>query len=265
MKKDWLEREMTMEVVVGVFVGLIFLGMMYFTILLSKETMFTRKPTIEVKFNDVMGLREGDFVVVRGMTIGKIKTMMLRKDGVYVKAALEPRTKLRLKTNYRITIISTSILGGRYMQIHEGGDHSPLLPEDAMLFGQDPYDLMADAAGLINSVRKGVEEGKIMENLQDTVQRINHVVKRVEAGEGTLGELLAKDSQLSADIAATVKSLRTVSENMSEGKGTIGKLMGGDELYSEILQAVKEVRATVDDFRETSPIATFASVFFGAL
>ena len=40
--------------------------------------------------------------------------------------------------------------------------------------------------------------------------------------------------------------------------------MKDDELYEEAKLLLQEIRATVDDFRETTPITTFTSVFFGA-
>ncbi|MBN2560002.1 MAG: hypothetical protein JXQ75_03630, partial [Phycisphaerae bacterium] len=57
---------------------------------------------------------------------------------------------------------------------------------------------------------------------------------------------------------------REVATKLNSGEGTLGKLAQDDELYEEAKRLLHELRATVDDFRETAPITTFTSIFFGA-
>ena len=88
MRRDWVSRELTIEVMVGAFVVMIFIGLAYFTIILSKETWFGTKHIREIRFEEVMGLREGDSVVVRGMPVGKVRELDLGEDHVRVIVAL---------------------------------------------------------------------------------------------------------------------------------------------------------------------------------
>ena len=300
MKKDWIARELTMEIVVGVFIVMIFLGLGYFTIMLSKETWLGNKHKLEVVFQDVMGLREGDNVVVRGMPVGKIKGMHLEEDGVHVLTVFNSGIKPAMKTDYRITIVATSILGGRYLMIDEGSDAAAKIEDKSHLYdGQLPYDLIADAAELMHAVRAGVVEGGIVENFQTSSDAICEIVdrlrrgkgtlgrmlaeddqlyddmtaavaslkrisERVEKGEGTVGKLFASDDQLYRDFAGTVASLNRISSSIEKGEGSIGKLVSDDALYLEVKGAVEDVRAAIDDMRETTPVATFTSIFFGA-
>ena len=44
----------------------------------------------------------------------------------------------------------------------------------------------------------------------------------------------------------------------------LGKLVNDESLYNEIKAAVGELRATVDDYRETSPVVSFTSLLIGA-
>jgi phospholipid/cholesterol/gamma-HCH transport system substrate-binding protein len=81
----------------------------------------------------------------------------------------------------------------------------------------------------------------------------------------TLGRLLSQDDQLYEDLSASIASLRRISEAMEKGEGTLGKLLADATVYDDLSQLLKETRATIDDFRENSPIVTFTSVFFGAL
>lgn len=297
MRKESISRELTLEIVVGSFMVMVLLGLGYFTIILSRETWFTPKHQYEVVFRDVMGLREGDNVVVCGMTVGKVKMLELLEDGVHVVASLD--APVRMHEGYRVTIVTTSILGGRYLQIEEGPESAPRLPDGAVFRGAPPYDLMADAAELINAAKQAAVEGGIITNLQSMADQLHEIVSRVNAGEGTLGKLLSADdtlyrdlseavasaktiaSRLEAgegtlgrlmsqddavyeDLAATLASLRSITARIESGEGLLGRLVQDDALYGEIEGVVGEVRATVDDLRETTPVVTFTSIFFGA-
>jgi len=301
MKKDWRERELTMEVVVGAFMVMIFLGLGYFTIILSKESLFRQKSEMHMTFADVMGLRVGDNVVVRGMPIGKVKTLELLdadKDCAGVCTTLSLDTPLVMREGYNARIVTTSILGGRQMQIDTGPSDAPVLELERYL-GQTPYDLMEDAAKIVNAAREQIIEGKVFEKVRNVADQIDQIVTRVNAGEGLLGKvlsddetiyrdvqvsvaslreimqhlqggegaigkLLSGDSAVYDDLAATVESARQIAERLNRGEGTLGRLLADDSVYNEIEATVGEVRAAVDDFRETAPVTTFSSIFFGA-
>ncbi len=335
MKKDWRERELTMEVVVGAFVVMILLGLGYFTIILSKETWFSEKTEMNVTFGNVMGLRDGDSVVVRGMPIGKVKTLELTQSegcaGVCVTLMLDK--PVIIHEGYEIKIISTSILGGRQLQIHEGAADAPVIDLDQYV-GKDPYDIMEDAADIVNAARSEIIRGEVFVKIRNVTDQINDMVTRVNAGkgvlgkvlserdtlygdleasaaslkvmmarmekgkgsvgkllsedatlyddlaaavaslravagkvekgEGSLGKLLSEDSQLYDDLANTAASLKAVAEKIEKGEGAVGRLVSDETLYEEMEATIGEVRAAVDDFRETAPVTTFSSIFFGA-
>ena len=78
-----------------------------------------------------------------------------------------------------------------------------------------------------------------------------------------VGRLLSEDDQVYQDLAATIASIRGISESLAEGKGSMGMLLSDEALYLELQSLLREGRAAVDDMRETSPITTFSSIFFG--
>lgn len=297
MRKDQITRELTMEVIVGAFMIMVMLGMGYFTIILSREPLFTKKITMEVVFNGINGLNKGDRVVIRGMHIGKVKGFKLEEQGVRVTAILdEPIT---LRSDYKISVVASSILGGRQLEIDEGSPGAKVLPADMPLRGRDPHDLLAEATELITEIKKAFVEGHVISNIQEAVAQVKQVTTRVSEGKGMLGKLLSEDETLYKDLSATVASLKTVTARLEKGEGTLGKLMSTDDqvykdlaasvaslknitaslekgegalgklmkdnkLYTDVESIVSEARATLDDFRETAPIVTFTSVFFGA-
>jgi len=298
MKKEWVAKELTMEVVVGAFMVMVLLGLCYFTIVLSRENIFTGAGLQrEIIFNEIMGLSKGDRVMVHGMTVGKVKRFVLADDGVHVFILLEE--PLEIKKDYNVTVITASILGGRYLQIDPGTHTAERLPDGVKLRGTDPNDLVEDTAAVVNSIKKALDEGGIVDNFKQIMANLKNISERVNAGKGTIGRLLSDDDKMYRDLSDTVASVKNLAERIEKGEGTIGKLMSADDkmyrdlkeavesfknivtgiekgegmigklmkdekLYKEVESLVNEARATIDDFRETAPITTFTSIFFGA-
>jgi phospholipid/cholesterol/gamma-HCH transport system substrate-binding protein len=249
-----------MEVLVGTFMFVALLSLCVFTIVLSRENVFRKTYPFEVVFTDVMGLRDGDSVMMRGMMVGKVKEMVLQDDGVRVVTALQ--RPIHLKKDYAIDVVFSSVLGGRYLQISEGNPALEPLAPDAVVKGREPKDVMA----LVSAVAA---------DLKDITGKIN-------SGQGTLGKLLnddtlyndtrdvvnevkmaVKDRGLIKNLEASMTNLKEITDKINHGEGTLGLLVNDKSLYLEVKQMIGDIRATVDEVRETSPIATFTSIFFG--
>ncbi len=116
------------------------------------------------------------------------------------------------------------------------------------------------------------EDESMYENLSTTLEEISlastdarKIMARLEEGKGTIGKLLSEDDQVYNDLQEAIAALKDVSIALSDqGDGTISKLINDETLYIKVESLIDEARATIDDFRETSPITTFSSVFFGA-
>lgn len=332
-------RETSIEVTVGFFVFMMVLALGVFTIVLSRQSL-TRISSLSVEFDEVMGVREGDVVYVRGVNVGKIHKISMGDHAVLINLALT-RT-LDIRTDYRIEILPTSVLGGRYLNVFEGTPGADRLKLDPSkpLKGLPPVDLVQLATRTVQDLRRTLVDGGVLDNIRNMVDKLNAIVNRVEKGEGTVGRLLkeedvyndlkviaedfrqvsgkiargegslgkflADDGQLyneadklvkslneSADnikhvtdnlangrgligklmsddetvyddIKTTASNLRELSDYVNRGEGTFGKLMKDDTLYLDIKLLINELRATLDDYRETSPISTFTSIFMGA-
>lgn len=300
MKKDWRERELTIEVIVGAFLVMIFFGLGYFTIVLSKEALFQKTYEMKVTFEDVGGLREGDNVYLRGMPVGKVRGLELKCQQACMEVCVTVRLDMPidLHEGYSFRIVPSSLLGGQQLQIHEG-DLGGDVVEMETYVGDTPRDLIGDAAQIVAAAREEIIEGDVFGRVRNIVVQLEEVATRVNAGEGTLGQLLAEDDTVYADMAAAVasvrrlvegledgqglagallagdsstasdldaviSSLRNIVEKVERGEGTVGRLLADERVYEDIEATVSEVRAAVDDFRETAPVTTFSSIFFGA-
>ena len=295
MKKSRMQQN-ALEMMVGALLFMALLALGFFTIVLSQENWFSTNYQVEVLFDDVSGLTKGDKVFVHGVNVGRVKNLTITPDGASAQLSLQHEIKLR--DNYRIRVLPSSVLGGKYIDIDEGGFDNPVLAPETSIRGKGPVDLIAELTEATQSIRGALEKGGILGNLEgtmanlreitDRLQRgegtvgrllteddlynelrkvssnIGEIAERVNKGEGSLGKLLSKDDTLYRDLSETVAALKDVSQTLSRGEGTLGKLAKDDTVYRQINEMLGEVRAAIDDLRETTPVVSFSSIFFGA-
>ena len=323
-------KTILIETLVGLFSFAVLAALFMLTVVLSRDAFLRKSHPVEILFQDVMGLRVGDSVNSRGVVVGKVQEMELRSDGVLVRANLTQDVPLH--ADYKIEVLSSSVLGGRYLNLDPGTPDAAVLdgiPD--RLTGAPTTDLIDSATRLVQDIRTALNDGIIddfkatmsnIRNISDdiatgdgTLAKLIHdgqlhddiavavadlrtigdrlaagegtlgkllssddqmyqdlsaaisdlrtIGDRLAAGEGTLGKLLSSDDQMYQDLSATISSLRGVGERLEAGEGTLGKIITDEELYLELRAILREGRAAIDDLRETSPITTFSSVFFG--
>jgi phospholipid/cholesterol/gamma-HCH transport system substrate-binding protein len=247
---------------VGVLVALVFAGLAVFTIAISGKNLFDKNVSaIEVVMPDAMGLRANDPVIARGTTVGSVKDVRYKQDGVHVQAQLE--APVEFHEGYSITVVATSILGGRQLVLKEGDPAAPVVSDTTALVGQKPSDLMEDAAAAIARVRDFLETDAL-DNFRDFSESIKIVGARLENGEGTLGKLLSTDDSAYQDLRETLANLKTISSRLESGEGTLGKLLSSDDsLYRNLDGAITDVREVIDDVREANTLSTATSIILG--
>ena len=255
------KKQIFVESMVGLFSFAVIAALFLLTVVLSQDALFHKERPIEILFNNVMGLRVGDTVSARGVVVGKVKQINLKQDGVHVLALL--KTGVHLREDYRIEVLPTSVLGGRYLNIHEGSyETAPMSSVPKLLQGSPSTDLIAAATQTVEDIRKALNDG-VLEDFKVTMSQIRKIATKLGDGEGTLGKLINDDTVYN-DVQQIAGNLRQISDTIAKGEGTLGKLVSDEELYMEFKALLREGRAAVDDIRETSPITTFTSIFFGA-
>ncbi|HUG02537.1 MAG TPA: hypothetical protein VML95_11775, partial [Longimicrobiales bacterium] len=94
------------------------------------------------------------------------------------------------------------------------------------------------------------------ERLVGTLGRLDTLSARIEAGEGTLGRLVASDSLYlgllaSAHAADTaLASLSVVLGRIEAGEGTLGRMATDPVLYDELLKTITDLQSVIAAIRE---------------
>lgn len=136
---------------------------------------------------------------------------------------------------------------------------------------------LRDSIANVKAITERLEQGEgtlgrllssddtIYRDIQDMVAALKETAVRLENGEGALGKLLKDDDPLYNDLSDTVANLKIVTDRLANGEGTLGKLSADSELYDDVHGLIQDVRQTVDNFRDTTPISAFSSLIMGGL
>ncbi|MCF7816517.1 MAG: MlaD family protein [Kiritimatiellales bacterium] len=259
-------REISIEIIVGLFMFTVLIALGIFTIVLSSENLLKKSYQYEFVFSEIGGLREGDNVFVRGMNVGRVKQTDLQDENVRVYASLD--VPITLRRGYSIEIVSSSMLGGKYLKIDEGPEDAPPLGDNVTILGSLPVDVIEELGkavtglqSMINAVSQGqgtlgklLKDDTMYNNMVAVSDDLKTITGKVKNGEGTLGKLLVSDDgQMYDDTKAFMANLHTISQNLADGKGTLGKLMSGstnDTAYADLQATLANVRSITASINE---------------
>lgn len=307
---DKYKKDLSIEVLVGLFMFVILIALGVFTIVLSRQNFFQEKYPLTVLFDEVGGLREGDQVFLRGTKVGVIKSTYINGNKVAVETDLEVPVEFR--KGYKVQVVASSMLGGKLMKIYEGPLDAEPIPSATPIIGEKPVDILEELGSAVSefkemtrkvsagegtlgrllsddemydslkamvsslsevslklangdgTIGKLINDPAVYNDLQNISSNLSEVSARLAGGQGTLGKLLAEDDALYADVAASAANIRSITEKIDSGEGTLGKLMTDDKVYADAQKLLEDLRAALDDMRETSPVTSFGSIVFGA-
>lgn len=122
---------------------------------------------------------------------------------------------------------------------------------------------LKNGQGLLGKLLR--EDDTAYADLRDSLANIKSVTAKLDDPNCGLGRLLSSESPLVADLEAMASNLKSVTAKLEAGEGTIGRLVNDDAVATELESAIKDVRQIIDNMRDTAPITTFTSLFFGGL
>lgn len=254
-------KDFSTEFAVGAFFLTALAVLAVFTIVVSKENIFSPQWERSVKFPSVSGLNVGSDVLARGVKVGSVKDIELGKADVLVTLNLDE--DLAIHEGYSVRVRHSSLLGGKYVSIDSGDREAEEIPSDVTLDGDTPADLLENTADVIhdfqkqlNEMQAKLEESEFIPNLTSLVDNLNTVGTQLKSGRGTIGRLLMDEGMYDSteetitEIKETSRRLSTTAENVDgavtdlrAGKGTLGKLLTDDEAYTNFTRISRDLKS----------------------
>ncbi|HLF93505.1 MAG TPA: MlaD family protein [Planctomycetota bacterium] len=236
------------------FVSLVLLG--FGTLLVGDlKDVFGSKIFLQIHFERIQGLREGDDVRVEGLLFGKVKKIDLSPTaGVQVTVRLN--ASIVLYDDSEIVVESSSVLGGNTVSIKRG-TRPPTKDLNLPLSGKSQPGL--------DSVGKMVDENR--ENLKALIANLKDMTQALKDGQGTVGKLLKTDElhkeavdtikQARETIAETKGEIKKLGENLNKivdkvdkGEGPIAHLLNDKKMAQNLEKTIENVEKTSDNLKK---------------
>ncbi len=214
----------------------------------NRRQLFTRHTRYITTFKNVTGLQVGAPVRLSGVDVGFVERIELptepENQRIVVRFRLDHEYTERIREDSRVSIRTIGLLGDKYLEIRGGTADSPRLLEGGEITGVDRPE-----------VEEFVSSGEdLMENLISISSSLKVVLRRVEAGEGLLGELTtdpASGERLGQELIKTVTGMRSILDRIEAGEGLLGRLVREDGPSTHLLADVDAAARSVRELTTT--------------
>jgi len=219
---------------------------------------FQPKNSLYVKFDQVQGLNPGAVVSLAGLPIGNVKGFDFDGRKIRVHMVIRSADFRKLTRGLEAEIRTQGALGDKYIYLTAGSPEAPSLEDGTEVSAKvstDLIDILSDkgketekifeiineAHLLLKTLNDSNRVGKIMANFEDSsssfkkvtdradqsFQRLDRILLKVENGEGTLGALISDPS-----IHDQIKSMLGGSQRKSHVKTMLRKSVQTSESES---------------------------------
>jgi len=262
---------------------LIFVAGMFW---LTGRTFSADEASVDVVFQSVAGLKQGDAVMVSGVKKGHVARVNLERRGrVTVTLALE--RDIEPKIDASAAVLSLDFFGAKFIDFNPGSEEQALA-KGTTIVGSSPPDLATVASGLgqradellnnasaIVSPELGEDlrntmiamqralnviaaagSGPLIKQTTETLERTESVLARVDsilavAGGPRIDTLSANINLLTRHLGSATASLDTLLRGMNDGAGgTLGLIASDTTLYHNLNRTLASLTSLLNDLKE---------------
>ncbi len=309
---SWAEMEEAVPEQVGkrqVRIGLFVLGGLIATTVLlfwlTNPSLWRGRYRITTTVDNAMGLRTGDPVQMRGVTIGDVDAFELvgLEDSVVITLEIEGRWPIPEGSTTQL--VQPGLMAPRTVEVLPGpgpgtvgrGDNIPgiarrgllddteglgekgqiALDKIAELLSEKNLDAISGSAQGVNDLVAELSDliGSERENLAEVIESFRQAADGLAEATGPevredLASLMARGDSAMGRINTTAESidglaasLEAIFAPIEAGEGTLGRLIASDSLYTSMAETIESARLLLDDIRENPSryINIKASVF----
>jgi phospholipid/cholesterol/gamma-HCH transport system substrate-binding protein len=201
--------------------------------------LFSHKLTISTYFANAGGLKVGAAVDLEGYTIGNVKTITVitapdrKLTPVQVVMKIDGKYQPSLHTDSIAALETVGILGDTVVDINSRAATGPML--------RDGDELKTKEARSIQDIE---EEGEAaLDQLSVIMAKMNGIVDGIQAGKGTVGQLLTNPDMYNK-VNASLDEIHQLTVKMNSNDNTAGKLFND---HAEMYDRVNDIMAKADD------------------
>jgi len=266
-------------VLVGVAVFLV--GMLY----LTGQSLRTGGISVDVMFESVAGLKQGDPVLVSGVKKGRVARVALERVKS-VRVRLELSKDVAPHIDASAAVAAMDLFGAKFIDYNPGA-REEMLASGRSISGTSTPDIAGVAQGVANRANELMEnaanivsdrlgedihntlvvtqramntlanapEGPFIKQTTRTLQATERVMQRVDSmlASGTgrnIDSISTNLTKLTNNLARTTASIDTLLERINRGQGTLGRMAADTAMYANLRDLSVALTALLTDLKE---------------
>ncbi|MBI3224061.1 MAG: MCE family protein [Mycolicibacterium cosmeticum] len=173
------------------------------------QLRFDKTTGYSAVFDNVSGLRSGQFVRAYGVEVGKVKDVTLIDDGKHVRVDFAVQNDLQLFQESTAAIRYVDLIGNRYMELRRG-DSDKILPPGGTI-PRERTEPALDLDALVGGFRP------LFKSLDpDKVNNIaNSLITIFQGQGGTISDILDQTAELTSALASRDQAIGEVITNLN--------------------------------------------------
>ena len=275
------KQEVGVGAIVLVGAAVFLVSMFYFT----GRSLRTGGITVDVMFESVAGLKQGDPVLVSGVKKGRVARVALERVKS-VRVRLELSKDVAPHIDASAAVAAMDLFGAKFIDYNPGsrdemlargraiaGSNSPDITDVAQGVANRANELMSNAANIVSD-RLGEDihntllvtqramttladapEGPFIKQTTRTLQATERVMQRVDSmlGSGTgrnIDSIATNLSRLTTHLTRTTAELDTLLSRMNKGEGTLGRIATDTMMYHDLHELSVSLTTLLKDLKE---------------
>ena len=245
---------------------------------LTGKTLGTSGVNVDVMFESVAGLKQGDPVLVSGVKQGRVARVHLERVKS-VRVTLELSSEMAPHIDASAAVVALDLFGAKFIDYNPGsreemlakgrvitGSHSPDIADVAQGVATRANELMENAANIVSdrlgedihntlvvtqramNTLSNMPEGPFIRQTTRTLQATERVMQRVDSmlgsGTGANVDSISKNlATLTNHLTHTTAQLDTLLSRINRGQGTLGRMASDTAMYANLRDLSKALTA----------------------
>ena len=275
------KQEVGVGAIVLVGVAVFLVGMFY----LTGQSLRTGGITVDVMFESVAGLKQGDPVLVSGVKKGRVARVALERVKS-VRVRLELSKDVAPHIDASAAVAAMDLFGAKFIDYNPGareemlasgrsisGTSTPDIDGVAQGVANRANELMENAANIVSdrlgedihntllvtqramSALANAPDGPFIKQTTRTLQATERVMSRVDSmlASGTgrnIDSISTNLTKLTNNLARTTTSIDTLLERINRGQGTLGRMAADTAMYANLRDLSVALTALLTDLKE---------------
>ena len=275
------KQEVGVGAIVLIGVAVFLVGMFW----LTGRSLGATGISVDVMFESVAGLKQGDPVLVSGVKKGRVASVSLERVKS-VRVRLEVSKDVAPHIDASAAVGSMDLFGAKFIDYNPGareemlakgriitGTNAPDITDVAQGVATRANELMENAANIVSdrlgedihntlvvtqramSTLSNMPEGPFIRQTTRTLQATERVMQRVDSmlGSGTgasIDSVSRNLARLTDHLSHTTTQLDTLLSRMNRGEGTLGKMASDSMMYRNLTDLSRALTELLTDLKE---------------